>query len=221
MHETLENISTMTHENADKAQRANQLSSRTRDAANVGAEALHKLNDAMAELNSSSGQIGQIVKVIEEIAFQTNLLALNASVEAARAGEHGKGFAIVADEVRNLAQRSAQAASETTSLIKNSVSRTQDGTHVAQEVGTALRGIVESISEVAGLIDEVAQATQLEADSVEQVTQNLTELDRNTHTNAAASEESAAAAEQLSAQSTSMKSIVEQLNILATGAANE
>ncbi|MCH8967116.1 MAG: methyl-accepting chemotaxis protein, partial [Planctomycetes bacterium] len=131
----LEQMAAMTRTNAQNAKEANELSNQAREAAQSGNETMKQLNAAMIAINDSSAKIGKIIKVIEEIAFQTNLLALNAAVEAARAGEHGKGFAVVADEVRNLAQRAAGAARETTGLIEDSVNKAKEGTDVAGEVG--------------------------------------------------------------------------------------
>ena len=150
----------MTRTNAENSKRANELAGETRNAASEGDKNMLRLNEAMAGINDSSDKISKIIKVIEEIAFQTNLLALNAAVEAARAGEQGKGFAVVADEVRSLAVRAAEAARETTVLIEDAVSRAQQGSDVATAVGASLGAIGEKTTEVSSLIEGISRASQ-------------------------------------------------------------
>jgi methyl-accepting chemotaxis protein len=215
----LEQMAAMTRTNAQSAQEASELSTQARTAAKSGDETMQRLNQAMDGINESSEQIGKIIKVIEEIAFQTNLLALNAAVEAARAGEHGKGFAVVAEEVRNLAQRAAGAARETTDLIEQSVQRSRDGSSVAGDVTTALTGIVGDIAKVAELIDGIARASNEQAQGVEQVNTAVSQMDKVTQSNAAAAEESASAAEELSAQAVAVNAVVGDLANLIGGSA--
>jgi methyl-accepting chemotaxis protein len=217
---SLEEMAAMTRTNAASAKEANGLASQARQAADEGNRTMVKLNDAMTGINESSGKISKIIKVIEEIAFQTNLLALNAAVEAARAGEHGKGFAVVADEVRNLAQRSAQAAKETTSLIEDAVSRSRDGTQVAGDVGKALSAIVGNVSKVSGLIDAIAKASDEQAQGVEQVNTAVSQMDKVTQQNASGAEESASASEELAAQAQTVKGMVGELIALVGGNQN-
>lgn len=213
----LEQMAAVTRQNAQAARDANNLSREARQAADAGDQTMSKLNAAMAGINESSGKISKIIKVIEEIAFQTNLLALNAAVEAARAGEHGKGFAVVAEEVRNLAQRAAGAAGETTELIEDSVARARDGTNVADEVAKSLVEIVSRVTQVTELIDGIANASQQQAEGVDQVNLAVSEMDKVTQQNSAGAEESASAAEQLSAQSQPVKGTVDQLLRLVGG----
>ncbi len=213
----LEQMAAMTRTNADNAKQANELSEQAKTAAQSGDQTMEQLNGAMSAINESSGQISKIIKVIEEIAFQTNLLALNAAVEAARAGEHGKGFAVVADEVRNLAQRAAQAARETTGLIEDSVNKAQEGTQVAGEVGKVLGAIVGDVTKVSGLVAGITQASQEQAQGVDQVNTAVSQMDKVTQQNAAGAEESASAAEELSAQAQTVKSTVEELAALIHG----
>ncbi len=199
----LEQMAAMTRTNAANAKEANELSARSHRDAGSG-------NETMGAISESSGQISKIIKVIEEIAFQTNLLALNAAVEAARAGEHGKGFAVVADEVRNLAQRAAQASREITGLIEDSVSRAKEGTD-------AMQAIVGGVAKVSELIDGIATASEEQAQGVDQVNTAVSQMDKVTQQNAAGAEESASAAEELSAQAAAVKSMVDELSAMVGG----
>ncbi len=207
----LEQMAAMTRTNAEHARAANNLSDQAKAAAQGGDRTMEQLNIAMAGINVSSNQISKIIKVIEEIAFQTNLLALNAAVEAARAGEHGKGFAVVADEVRNLAQRAAHASGEITTLIEDSVIKVREGTEVASAVAVALGGIVADVTKVADLIAGISTASEEQAQGVDQVNSAVSQMSHVTQRNAAGAEESASAAEQMAAQAESVKSMVREL----------
>ena len=213
----LEEMAAMTRTNAENAKQANEFVDQTRAAAEAGDKTMSRLSGAMTAINESSDKISKIIKVIEEIAFQTNLLALNAAVEAARAGEHGKGFAVVAEEVRNLAQRAAGAAKETTGLIEDSVNRAHEGATVASEVGKALSGIVSNVVKVTTLINGISQASQEQAQGVEQVNVAVSQMDKVTQQNSAAAEESASAAEQAQAQAAATQGRVDELIAVLRG----
>ena len=214
----LEEMAAMTRTNAENAKQANELSEQAKTAAQDGDKTMGRLNVSMTGINESSNQISKIIKVIEEIAFQTNLLALNAAVEAARAGEHGKGFAVVAEEVRNLAQRAAQASREITGLIEDSVSKAREGTSVAGEVGQALATIVADVGKVADLVNGITRASQEQAQGVEQVNTAVSQMDKVTQQNAAGAEESASAAEEMAAQAQAVKGMVAELATVIRGA---
>jgi methyl-accepting chemotaxis protein len=214
---SLEEMSSMTRQNAENADQANTLASESNHDAEVGSNSIGEMVTAMAEINASSEKIAGIIKVIDEIAFQTNLLALNAAVEAARAGEHGKGFAVVAEEVRNLAQRSAEAAKDTATLIEESVGKSKHGTELADKCGEALAKIVDGSKKVAALLSEITAASKEQAEGVEQVNTAVSQMDQITQRNAATSEEGAAASEELSAQAEVLRNTVGEIAILISG----
>ncbi len=207
----VEELAAQTRSSADAAQQAVELGQRARQAATRGTDTTDQLNTAMEAINESSVQIGRIIKVVEEIAFQTNLLALNAAVEAARAGEHGKGFAVVADEVRNLAQRAAEASREIAMLVEDSVSKAKDGARVAESVGDALRVIIQDVEQVTSLLDGIAQSNEEQAEGVSQMNHAITQIDRVTQSNAASAEQSASTAQELAAQATMVQTLVQRL----------
>jgi cell pole-organizing protein PopZ len=174
-------------------------------------EAMTRMGDAITRIKSSSDQTAKIIKTIDEIAFQTNLLALNAAVEAARAGDAGKGFAVVAEEVRNLAQRSAEAAKNTAALIEESQQNANNGVSVSNEVAGILSGIVESVQKLSQLIGEVSAASDEQSKGIEQIGTAVTEMDKLTQSNAANAEESASASEELAAQAKELGEMVQIL----------
>ena len=201
---SMEEIAATVKKNAENAQQANQSAANAREVANRGGEVVAKAVEAMGQIEGSSRKISDIIGVIDEIARQTNLLALNAAVEAARAGEAGRGFAVVASEVRNLAQRSSQAAKDIKDLITNSNSQVQDGVELVNKAGTALGEIVESINKVAHIVADIATASSEQATGIEQVNKALTQMDEVTQQNSALVEENAATAKTLDEQARAM-----------------
>jgi methyl-accepting chemotaxis protein len=175
------------------------------------------MNSAIEEINKSSQETDKIVKTIDEIAFQTNLLALNAAVEAARAGEAGAGFAVVADEVRNLAMRAADAAKTTATLIGDTIQAIEKGNHITLATRKAFEENAEISLRVGVLVDEIAEASREQSIGVAQVTTEVSSMDGITQQNAAASEESASASEEMLSQAIAMKGLIGDLAKLVHG----
>ena len=214
---SLEEMSSMTKRNAENAQKANDLARQARTAADAGVKDVEEMTAAMHEIKTSSDDIAKIIKTIDEIAFQTNILALNAAVEAARAGEAGMGFAVVAEEVRALAQRSAQAAKETASKIEGALRRSERGVQISARVDQALHEIVIKAREVDQLVAEVATASGEQSQGISQLNTAVTQMDKVTQANAASAEESASAAEELNAQADAMGKVAQELVELIEG----
>ncbi len=214
---SLEEMGSMTRQNADNAQQAAGKAKEASDAARKGQEAMTRMADAIKRIKQSSDETAKIIQTIDEIAFQTNLLALNAAVEAARAGEAGKGFAVVAEEVRNLAQRSAEAAKNTAQLIDESQTNSDSGVSASEEVGAILSRIYEDVQKVEQLIDEVSSATNEQAQGIDQVNTAMSQIDQVTQANAANSEEAASASEELSAQAKELNEVVRTLSVIVGG----
>ena len=206
---SMEEMTSTVKQSADNAEEANRLASKAQEVAENGGEVVQKAVTAMQEINDSSKKISDIIGVIDEIAFQTNLLALNAAVEAARAGEQGRGFAVVAGEVRNLAQRSAAAAKEIKDLIRDSVSKVDDGTELVNQSGQTLSEIVTSVQNVTHMMRDIASAAREQTTGIEQVNTAVTQMDEMTQQNAALVEEASAAGEAMSDQANSLNKVVE------------
>ncbi|WAC73687.1 methyl-accepting chemotaxis protein [Roseateles sp. SL47] len=201
---SMEQMSATVKSNADAAKQAEELAVQATAAAAQGGDVVRQVNTTMEGITASSKRIGDIIGVIDGIAFQTNILALNAAVEAARAGEQGRGFAVVAGEVRSLAQRSAEAAREIKTLISDSVERVEAGGRQVHEASRAMAGIVEQIQSVSGLIANIGHATREQASGIAQVSAAVSDLDKNTQQNAALVQQSAGASDSLEKQATQL-----------------
>ncbi|MFH1060810.1 MAG: methyl-accepting chemotaxis protein [Pseudomonadota bacterium] len=218
---SLEEMASMTRQNADNADQADTLAKDTTSVVRKANQAMGELTTSISDMSKASEETGKIIKTIDEIAFQTNLLALNAAVEAARAGEAGAGFAVVAEEVRNLAMRAAEAAKNTASLIEQTIKKTKDGSEIVRRTNEAFLEVQNSAGRMGELVAEIAAASREQAQGIDQVNKAATEMDKVTQQNAANAEESAAAAEELSAQSETMQGFVgELINLVGTSNGN-
>lgn len=204
----IEEISHRTKNNAAEVNVANNLVMEAKEGVVKGNNQMQDMMIAMDEINKSSVDISKIIKVIDDIAFQTNILALNAAVEAARAGSYGKGFAVVAEEVRNLAAKSAKAASETAELIENSIEKVEKGSAIAAETGKALSEIVDNIDKIVDIISGVAVASNEQATAITQIDTALGQVSQVVQSNSATSEECAAASEELSNQAIRLRELI-------------
>jgi len=205
---SMEELTGTLNQTADSARTANQLASSATTSAAKGGEVVAQVVRTMEDINQSSRKIGDIIGVIDGIAFQTNILALNAAVEAARAGEQGRGFAVVASEVRSLAQRSANAAKEIKSLIADSTERVESGSRLVSNAGETMQEIMASVQRVADIIGEISCAATEQSDGIRQVNTAVNQLDQMTQQNAALVEQSAAAAESLKEQARKLNDVV-------------
>ncbi|MDM7943344.1 MAG: methyl-accepting chemotaxis protein [Hydrogenophaga sp.] len=215
---SMEQLTSTVRQSADAARQANQLAASAAEIAVRGGQVVGQVVTTMDEINHSSKKISDIIGVIDGIAFQTNILALNAAVEAARAGEQGRGFAVVAGEVRNLAQRSAEAAKEIKNLIGASVDRVEAGSRLVADAGQTMSEIVGSVQRVSDIIGEITAAAGEQSDGIGQVNVAVTQLDQMTQQNAALVEESAAAAESLKDQASRLTEVIKIFRIDATQA---
>jgi methyl-accepting chemotaxis protein len=210
---SVEQISSNMRQSADAAGEANRLARDASDVAGQGGQAVLRVVSTMEAISQSSRRIGDIVGVIDGIAFQTNILALNAAVEAARAGEHGRGFAVVAGEVRALAQRSATAAREIKGLIEDSLQRVESGAQQAQDAGRTIEGVVQSVQRVSDIVGHITGAASEQAQGIGEINDAVTQLDQATQQNAALVEQSAAAAASLKDQALSLSRAVQRFRL--------
>lgn len=214
---TLEESSSMVHQTTQNTKEADALAKLAKEAANKGDSEMQTMLKSMKELKISSDEISKIIKVIDGIAFQTNILSLNAAVEAARAGEVGKGFAVVAEEVRNLAQRSAQAAKDTAGIIESNINLSEKCLVITKQVSNSLDEINNESSKVSDLLGEITAASQEQEIGIGQINKAIYQMENVIQANAATAQSSAVSAEQLNIYSETLKNIMNELSCLING----
>ncbi|MCP4118795.1 MAG: hypothetical protein GY737_26060 [Desulfobacteraceae bacterium] len=214
---SLEQISSMTSDTADNAKQAKDLVKQGDKIIVTANESMNQLTSSMEEISKASKETFTILKTIDEIAFQTNLLALNAAVEAARAGETGAGFAIVAQEVRNLAKRSAEAAQTTSELIEGTVLKINNGSELVSKTNQAFSMVAENSTKVGTIVDEIALTSNQQNNGIEKVNQAATEMDNVIRENSENAKGSASASEEMDRQASQMRDFVQDLVLLTGG----
>jgi hypothetical protein len=217
----LNDMASVTQKNAESATRASRLMVQSEATALKGSRSMENTLGAMKSINESAEKVSRIVKAIEEIAFQTNILSLNASVEAARAGEHGKGFAVVAEEVRSLAQRTAQAAKETSQLIGENARQAEMGMEVSEETGKALQEMVEETRRVAEILGQIESSSIDQSEGIQEISSAVSQMQTVTQSNNVNAMETAKASEDMAQHAATLRSVVKQLVTIVEGAPRE
>ena len=206
-------IAQKTNENASSASKADKIANSVKTDTDGGNEKMERMLVSMNEISESSAGISKIIKVINDIAFQTNILALNASIEAARAGSYGRGFAVVAEEVRHLAQRSSEAAKDTTQMIDKSLDKAAEGTDIARDTSAALKKIEEGVNGTASILNEIARSSNEQAVGISQLNKGIDEVSKIVQINSATAEQSAAASEELFREAETMRQLVSRFQV--------
>lgn len=217
---TLDSISTQVNESSHNAHSASDLANSVGNDMMDSNLHMSEMTNSMAEIKESAGQVGKIIKTIEDIAFQTNILSLNAAVEAARAGSAGKGFAVVADEVRNLAEKSQQAAQDTTLIIQNAISAVDKGTKLADETAESMNKVVANAQLVVDQISMISEASSMQADALLQVNTGLDQISSVVQTNSATAQQNAAASEELSGQADLLQQLLSDFKFMKSSDAS-